>query len=366
MAGLRKAKKYNWKDTNMALFGSDLERQVKKGSAMTEPAWKDAGQEVGLQIWRIVKFQVTHWPKEDYGKFFNGDSYIILNTYKEGSSEDLKYDVHFWIGENSTQDEYGTAAYKTVELDTFLDDKAVQHREVQDYESERFKSYFKHLITMEGGAETGFRHVEPEKYKHRLLHFHGKGNNITIREVPLSRKCLTSDDVFILDLGQTVYQWNGLKSSVQERFKAMEFLQLLENERNGRAKGETIDEHSVSEAHPFYLNLTEDLEQEDDVTNGQREKKLFRLSDAGGEVDFSEIKSGDGITKGDFGSDDVFLFDSCDNIFVWIGTNSSEAEKKNGMTYAHRYSIKTERPFLPIHVVKEGRPYATLDIALTA
>lgn len=31
--------------------------------------------------------QVTHWPKDDYGKFYNGDSYIILNTYKEKDSE---------------------------------------------------------------------------------------------------------------------------------------------------------------------------------------------------------------------------------------------------------------------------------------
>ena len=29
ISGLVKAKKYNWKDSNMALFGSDLERQVK-------------------------------------------------------------------------------------------------------------------------------------------------------------------------------------------------------------------------------------------------------------------------------------------------------------------------------------------------
>jgi len=26
------------------------------------------------------KFQVTTWPKNQYGKFFNGDSYIILNV----------------------------------------------------------------------------------------------------------------------------------------------------------------------------------------------------------------------------------------------------------------------------------------------
>ena len=36
---------------------------------------------------------------------------------------------------------------------------------------------------MEGGADTGFRHVEPEKYKTRLLQVFGKGKNLAIREV---------------------------------------------------------------------------------------------------------------------------------------------------------------------------------------
>ena len=60
---------------------------MKKASAETEPAWKGAGQKVGKQIWRIVKFKVKSWPEEDYGKFYNGDSYILLNTYKEKDSE---------------------------------------------------------------------------------------------------------------------------------------------------------------------------------------------------------------------------------------------------------------------------------------
>jgi len=36
---------------------------------------------------------------------------------------------------------------------------------------------------MEGGAESGFRHVEPAKYRPRLLHFCGDKKNVVIMEV---------------------------------------------------------------------------------------------------------------------------------------------------------------------------------------
>jgi len=36
---------------------------------------------------------------------------------------------------------------------------------------------------MEGGAETGFHHVEPEKYTPRLMHFSGRGINVVVKEV---------------------------------------------------------------------------------------------------------------------------------------------------------------------------------------
>lgn len=32
--------------------------QVKKESAESEPAWQGCGQEVGVKVWRIVKFKV--------------------------------------------------------------------------------------------------------------------------------------------------------------------------------------------------------------------------------------------------------------------------------------------------------------------
>jgi gelsolin len=209
------------------------------------------------------------------GSFHTGDSYIVLNTYKpRPDSDKLAYDgmftvhclifdilliilfifiifekqinlllVHFWLGTYTTQDEAGTAAYKTVELDDFvcfptliflflflnilnklmssmqLGGLPVQYREVQGYESGRFLSHFKGGVRLlEGGVETGFHHVEPEKYRPRLLHLKGK-KHIRVHEVPKTYKSLNSGDVFVLDAGKVVIQWNGSKSGILEKAK---------------------------------------------------------------------------------------------------------------------------------------------------
>ena len=145
-AGLRKQKTVDWKDTNMALFGTDVEYKIKEAAANTEAAWDIDANKKGLLIWRIEQFKVVPWPKEQYGQFHTGDSYIVLHTYcphPKVNPDVLAWDIHFWIGNESTQDEYGTAAYKTVELDDFLKRKATQYREVQEHESSRFTRLFR-------------------------------------------------------------------------------------------------------------------------------------------------------------------------------------------------------------------------------
>jgi len=131
-----KQEKLDIAQTNMALFGSDIEKEIKKHAANGEPAWKSAGKEPGIQVWRVEKFQIKEWPKNQYGNFFDGDSYIVLHTYKK--EDKVLYNVHFWLGEHTSQDEAGTAAYKTVELDDYLGGLPVQYREVQGYESKEF------------------------------------------------------------------------------------------------------------------------------------------------------------------------------------------------------------------------------------
>ena len=175
---------------------------------------------------------VVAWPTRKFGKFHEGDSYIILNTFKpDPESEKLAFDLHFWIGDYSTQDEYGTAAYKTVECDAFLNDAAVQHREIQGHESELFLSYFKRLIILEGGVDTGFNHVEPSVRTPHLYQVKGTKGSIALKQLATKRSSLNEGDSFVLDVEEAVYVWHGKEANKDEKQKALQFAQSMAQDR---------------------------------------------------------------------------------------------------------------------------------------
>eukprot|EP01129_Flabellula_baltica_P012085 TRINITY_DN53_c0_g1_i2.p1 TRINITY_DN53_c0_g1~~TRINITY_DN53_c0_g1_i2.p1 ORF type:complete len:383 (+),score=117.02 TRINITY_DN53_c0_g1_i2:33-1151(+) len=346
---------YDIANTNIANLGSDLERQIKEASANGEPAWDGAGEELGLQIWRIEQFKVKHWPKEQYGNFYSGDSYIVMNTYVDEGTEAKKYDLHFWLGQSTTQDEAGTAAYKTVELDTKLHDVPVQHREVEGFESPLFLSYFESmggLVTMEGGAETGFHHVEAENYPPRLLQCKGKFNKMLVKQVPLDVSSLNSGDVFVLDLGLTLFQFNGATSGIFEKNKGAEVVARLREQREG---GDVwvVDESDPSEyddAFWAHFGGKQEIAAGDSASDAAvvSGHKLYRLSDASGTLQFEFVAEGK-LDRTSLDSNDVFIIDAQHVIYVWIGTEASEQEKGNALGIAQTY-INENHDGLPLAI----------------
>ena len=74
-----------------------------------------------------------------------------------------------------------------VELDNKLGGIAVQHREVQEHESKMFLDYFNGRLTyLDGGIESGFRHVEPSKDDPHLFQIKGhiKAGTIRMTQLP--------------------------------------------------------------------------------------------------------------------------------------------------------------------------------------
>jgi len=350
-----KQEKLKIEDTNMALFGTPIEKEIKKLAAQGEPAWKNAGKAVGLLVWRIEKFQVKEWPQKLYGKFYDGDSYIVLKTYKVNDS--LKHDAHFWLGSHTSLDEAGTAAYKTVELDDVLDGLPVQYREVQGSESEAFLSLFPHYSILSGGVDSGFKHVEVKDYRKRLLHIKGTTKNVVVREVPAHTSSLNKGDVFILDFGLKVIQFVGPKAGIAEKARATQLARALDDERGSKVEIQVIgitdgDEHAT-QFWEFLGGKAEIAETcGDDAAPSHLKKRMFRIHEnANGKIDFNEVA----YAKTSLDSGDVFIVDVINQVFVWCGKGATGNERKEGFSRAQTYlNQQAERKSLPIVKVMEG------------
>jgi len=57
-------------------------------------------------------------------------------------------------------------------------------------------------------------------------------DNVVIRQVPLSVNSLNAGDVFLLDNGLQLFQWNGPSSNHFERRKASEVVNSIKGIRN--------------------------------------------------------------------------------------------------------------------------------------
>lgn len=104
---------------------------------------------------------------------------------------------------------------------------------------------------MKGGVSTGFHHVTEVPplniYKLYRITFtrHATRSSLVVREVPAEASSLIAGDVYVLDKGSKVWQFNAKASAGQEKFKAAEFVQILISSRSGQADltvyGQSID-----------------------------------------------------------------------------------------------------------------------------
>ncbi|KAJ6756287.1 VILLIN-3-LIKE ISOFORM X1 [Salix purpurea] len=272
------------------------------------------------------------------GEIFVGVELVETTPGKGGA---YLYDIHFWIGKDTSQDEAGTAAIKTVELDAVLGGRAVQHRELQGHESDKFLSYFKPcIIPLEGGIATGFKKVEEEAFEIQLYVCKGK-RVVRMKKVPFARSSLNHDDVFILDTEKKIYQFNGANSNIQERGKALEVIQFLkEKYHDGTCDIAIVDDGKLdteSDSGEFWVlfggfaPIGKKVANEDDIIPETTPAKLYSITD--GEV---KIVEGE-LSKGLLENNKCYLLDCGAEIFVWVGRVTQVEERKAASQAAEEF-----------------------------
>jgi len=359
--------------SNIANYGSQMHEDQKQAKANAEAEWQGCGQQVGVEVWRIENFGVKKQSSSSNGQFYSDDSYIILNTYKKNqNSESLSYDLFYWIGSTSSQDEYATAAYKVVELDDYLNGLPVQYREVQDNESQRFLSVFNNQITiMNGGIQSAFNQVKPEEYQPRLLHLKGK-RHVKVVQVALSINSLNHGDVFIVDNGLTIYVWEGKEAGIFEKRKSVDVVEEIKQQRNGRPKSITVvaDEDNDEFWKLFdgdRSTIADAIPDNDNNEIKEYSKVLLKVSDNDGQLRCQELQSvasNQKLNRLLLDSDDVFIVDLSLQLFVWIGKAASNDEKKNAFKFATSYLQQHSRSLsIPIVRLVEGGEVDSFNMA---
>jgi len=285
------------------------------------------------EVFRVEMFDLVEVPEEQHGVFFAGDCYVILYAYSDGKRD--CYIIYYWLGSNSSQDEQGAAALRTIELDQRLGGTPVQVRVVQGKEPTHFTAMFGGKMTVfQGGHASSFDGDEgqdvgiPQSY---LLQVRGT-SQLTCKAIQetLSASSLNTNDCFVLVNPDQVTVWFGKGSTGDERemAKALAVTKNPEPELmfEGQEKGSFWSDLGGKEE--YFTDLVS--RQEED----HAEPRLFQLSSASGNITVEEVVD---FSQEDLIEEDVMILDAGHSIFGWFGALSTKQEQQESVRIAREY-----------------------------
>ncbi|CAK7331256.1 unnamed protein product [Dovyalis caffra] len=307
-------------------------------SKESDSGFEGAGVKPGLEIWCVEnQLRLVPVPKSLHGKFYSGNAYVILNTVllKSGPPQ---HDIHYWLGKDANEVESTFASDKALELDSALGSCTVQYREVQGQETEKFLSYFKPcVIPIEGVFSLESGQLNGESYKNSLLTCKGE-HVVSVKEVPFSRSSLNHNDVFILDTASKIFLFSGCNSSTQERAKALEVVQYIKENKHGRncevatvEDGKLVGDPDVGEFWSLFGGYAPIPRDSPSGVEKQPETPFLQLFwiTTQGELCPGESSS---LNKEMLETNKCYMLDCGAEIFVWMGRNTSIAERKKSIS----------------------------------
>lgn len=333
--------------------------------ASTDPAFRSIPKRsTCFLIWRVEKMALAALPRDQYGRFHRGDSYVILSvaesrqpggvsTKVHETSGPVTSSIHFWLGSQTSQDEAGVAAYKTVELDDLLGGSPVQYREVEGHESQRFRAYFPSgMRHLDGGVISGLTHVTDD-FEPTLFLVKGRRHPVIRQLSSVEWRHFNEGDVFVLDARSAIYVWAGKEANHMEKIQAAKTAQSIKDDHGG-ADIIIVDSGKESDLPPNekalfnkLLPLSERsvrpaaaLSDEKQERRVAEDIRLYRCSDEDGALKVTEVKGGP-LLQADLDKNDSFIVDNGDQgIWVWVGRRATHKERAEAMRNAQGFIKK--------------------------
>jgi len=161
-------------------------------------------------------------------------------------------------------------------------------------------------------------------------------------------------DCYLVDAGMKIYLWIGPKSTADEKFLTAASAVMSDADREGKGDIDRIEGGNEPEE---FKALFDDFRLTDEDTEGilkkvhleTHEYKLWRVHREGDETFFAEVP----VNKDSLKTDDVFILDTWDDIFVWRGKGATSREKFDGNILARRYDAE-RAGVQDIELIEEG------------
>ncbi|GAB1294795.1 Villin-like protein [Apodemus speciosus] len=320
-----------------------------------------------LQIWITENPKMLPLPERAHGNFFEECCYVVLHVPQspkatQGGSSDL----HYWIGKEAGAEAREAAVSFVQRLQEDLGDQTVLRQESQGHESDCFHSYFHPgVIYRKGGRASALKLAETSMYNvQRLLHIRGR-KHVSATEVALSWNSFNKGDIFLLDLGKVMIQWNGPKASISEKARALTLTRSLrDRERGGRAQIGVVD--AENEATDLMRIMETVLGRRsgslcasvprNSVSQLQKGNvRLYHVCEKGTDLVVQELATRP-LTQDLLQEDGCYLLDQGGfKIYMWHGRKSSPQEKTAALSRAVGFIQAKGYPnYTNVEVVNDG------------
>nr|XP_023672410.1 gelsolin-like isoform X1 [Paramormyrops kingsleyae] len=300
-----------------------------------------------VQIWRIEGGNRVAVDPSTHGQFFGGDCYLILYSYKKGSSE--QHIIYNWQGLKATQDELAASAFLMVQLDDSMGGAPVQVRVTQGQEPPHLMSLFKKKSMIIHGGGTSRKGGQSTPGTTRLFHIRQSTSQSTRAvEVDPCASRLNTNDVFVLKCPTSTFIWKGVGASGEEVTTGKQVASVLGGSPT------QVEEGKEPDAFWTALGGKKQYQTSKTLQRTIKPPRLFGCSNKTGRLIAEEVP-GD-FTQADLAHDDVMLLDTWDQIFLWIGNEANEVEKTGSPKIAEEY-VTTDpsgRRGVPIVTIKQG------------